>query len=473
MPYAPGPYPPPVAPPPPSGGGGNRKVVAIVAGIAAGLLVLCGGAVAAGLIVAQRIKPPQPPAPTASSSQDPIGPVAAGPIQWVPMEQGGTPLDSMWSELADEFAMATDLEVELEPVESTVFPTIMATRIAAGDVPDLYYSSGGARLRQQVEQGLVRDLTDDLADVIATIPPALVQPYTVDGRVYGLPYHAGGIGFWYNKALFAQAGLDPERPPRTWSDYLAVVNALKQANITPVALAGFDGWTSSFWYGCLAFRVAGVDEFKEAVEQRSLSENPDFLRAAQLLAEFVATQPFQPGFDSATYAGANGHAALVGTGQAAMELMGGWAPALYEVEVPGGLGDDLGWFPFPAVEGGKGSASDVYGDSGGFVVSADAPDGTVELLRFLHDEENYGRIIAADDSMIPVYQGFESTEGPDRTPLIQAIHEATVFQPVLDAEMPASAVGDLFRASQQLVLGKMTPEQALVQITDGWQAARD
>ena len=48
-----------------------------------------------------------------------------------------------------------------------------------------------------------------------------------------------------------------------------------------------------------------------------------------------------------------------------------------------------------------------------------------------------------------------------------------MFQPVLDAEMPASAVGDLFRASQQLVLGKMTPEQALVQITDGWQAARD
>ena len=52
-------------------------------------------------------------------------------------------------------------------------------------------------------------------------------------------------------------------------------------------------------------------------------------------------------------------AAAVGNGKAAMELMGQWAPSVQMDQSADkkGLGEDLGWFPFPTVAGGAGAAN--------------------------------------------------------------------------------------------------------------------
>ena len=39
-----------------------------------------------------------------------------------------------------------------------------------------------------------------------------------DGRQYAIPYDTDVRVLYYNKALFRQAGLDPDRPPKTWSE---------------------------------------------------------------------------------------------------------------------------------------------------------------------------------------------------------------------------------------------------------------
>ncbi len=104
-----------------------------------------------------------------------------------------------------------------------------------------------------------------------------------------------------------------------------------------------------------------------------------------LPTELVALQPFQTGFLAAGYATADGQAATVGNGKAAMELMGQWAPAVQRDNSAGkkGLGDQLGFFPFPAVDGGIGRITDVFGGGGGFAVGKDAPPAAVEFLRFI------------------------------------------------------------------------------------------
>jgi multiple sugar transport system substrate-binding protein len=43
----------------------------------------------------------------------------------------------------------------------------------------------------------------------------------LDGKTYGIPYRASSDGLIYNKKLFREAGLDPEKPPVTWDDVLA------------------------------------------------------------------------------------------------------------------------------------------------------------------------------------------------------------------------------------------------------------
>lgn len=50
----------------------------------------------------------------------------------------------------------------------------------------------------------------------------------VDGNHYGLPLDVHAMGMYYNKKLFRQAGLDPERPPRTRSEFVDAIRRMKK-----------------------------------------------------------------------------------------------------------------------------------------------------------------------------------------------------------------------------------------------------
>ena len=56
----------------------------------------------------------------------------------------------------------------------------------------------------------------DMADFI----PGLLEDLTLDGNVYALPYNRSTQGMFYNKELFAEAGLDPEAAPATWDEVI-------------------------------------------------------------------------------------------------------------------------------------------------------------------------------------------------------------------------------------------------------------
>jgi multiple sugar transport system substrate-binding protein len=53
------------------------------------------------------------------------------------------------------------------------------------------------------------------------------------GKLYGIPWTNGSAVWYYNKALFTKAGLDPEKFPTTWDELLKTCKALKDVNITP------------------------------------------------------------------------------------------------------------------------------------------------------------------------------------------------------------------------------------------------
>ena len=57
---------------------------------------------------------------------------------------------------------------------------------------------------------------EDMADFI----PGLLEDLTLDGNVYALPYNRSTQGMFYNKELFAEAGLDAEAAPATWDEVI-------------------------------------------------------------------------------------------------------------------------------------------------------------------------------------------------------------------------------------------------------------
>ena len=72
------------------------------------------------------------------------------------------------------------------------------------------------------------------------------------------------VGFFYNKDLFAKAGVDAHAI-KTWDDLLAAVKKLKAAGITPIIAGGADKWPLHFYWSHLAIRNGGKPAFDAAL----------------------------------------------------------------------------------------------------------------------------------------------------------------------------------------------------------------
>ena len=189
-----------------------------------------------------------------------------------------------------------------------------------------------------------------------------------------MPFNLGMVGLWYRKSLFEKAGI--EAPPATWAEFLDAVGKLKAAGVTPLAIGEKDKWPGMFWWANLSLRIAGMDALAKAGEDGSF-DSPGFVQAGEELKKLIDMKPFQDGFLAAPWDGAGGEAATVGNGRAAMDLMGQWAPSTFAANTKDGdkVLEDLGWFPFPTVDGGAGQASEQFGGGDGFAFGKDAPAG--------------------------------------------------------------------------------------------------
>lgn len=375
------------------------------------------------------------------------------------------PMMSEWAKMARQFEAAhPGVTFEITPLENEAFKTKLTTVIQAGDPPDIFHTWGGGVLFQQAAAGMVKDLSADVGGWRDALIPTALDAYTDEGKTYASAVDTGMVGFWYNKELFERAGV--RTPPATWTDYLEAVRKLKAAGITPIAVAGKEKWPGHYYWAYLAMRVGGLEALRQAAVDKKFS-TPDFVTAGDRLAELVALQPFQTGFLAAGYSTADGQAATVGNGRAAMELMGQWAPVVQRDNSAGkkGLGGKLGFFPFPAVDGGKGKVTDVFGGGGGFAVGKDAPPEAVEFLKFIAQPDN-ARIEARTAGVLPVVkEAQDAVTDPNLKLVGDALSRSTGFQLYLD-QAYAPAVGQQVNDSvAELLAGKASPEQVARAIT--------
>ncbi|WP_405927466.1 extracellular solute-binding protein [Streptomyces sp. NBC_00035] len=372
------------------------------------------------------------------------------------------PAKKLWAERAREFEAAhPDVKIKIVTLENEAYKSKMTALTTSGKLPDIYHTWGGGVLKQQVDAGLVEDLTDKVSSWTKDFVPAALAAYEFEDRSYAVPFDIGMVGFWYNKALFKKAKIDS--PPTTWSGYLDAVQALKDAGVTPIALAGKEKWPGMYYWAYLSMRVAGLEAMQKAATEADFT-GEGFVTAGQHLKDLVALEPFQKGFLGAAYSTPSGEAALMGNGKAAMELMGQWAPVV-QGDAGKGLGEDLGFFSFPAVEGGKGALTEVFGGGGGHAVRKGAPDAAVEFLKFFAEKE-FAEKLVKETGLIPVSKDARAAlTDPNLTAVSDALNTATGFQLYLD-QAYAPAVGQEINDSvAALIAGSKSPEQVTRSVT--------
>ncbi|MDX5376562.1 MAG: extracellular solute-binding protein [Halomonas sp.] len=366
-------------------------------------------------------------------------------------------------------AQNPEVDVVFEYIANEAYKTRLPTLLQSDQRPDIFYSWGGEGLRDQVEAGFVRDLTDEMQDGWQDLyPESAVRAFTLDERIYGAPLYATVVGFWANTALTEQAGVDIEAI-ETWEDLQRAVTTLRESGITPAVVGGQDGWPMHFYWGYLATRLAGGEGIEAAKQgENGGFEGEPFVRAGELLQSFVELEPFQSGFMATTYERAS---AMFGDGEAALHLMGDWDYIPSKERSMSGEGvpdEDLEFIRFPRVEGGAGN-DDSFGGMNGFAVTRDASDEAVDFLRFLLNEENQ-REAARLGIFVPVAHGSEEAlDTPYARKVAEILSESNFHQVFLDQALGTSVGATVNDISGDLAQGATTPEEAAARVEEAWQ----
>jgi raffinose/stachyose/melibiose transport system substrate-binding protein len=216
----------------------------------------------------------------------------------------------------------------------------------------------------------------------------------------------------------------------------------------------------------LAVRAGGQPAFDAAFNRTGSFADPAFVKAGELFKQLVDLNAFQDGFLGEDY---NAEAAHMGNGEAAMELMGQWAPGVQKDQSKDKKGlpeGTLGWFPFPSVPDQKGDSSDVFGGGDGFAFGKNAPDATIEFAKSLFTRDNIATAVTTK-GILPTVKGMDDlVTDPLLQTVLAARDNAKYYQLYYDQFLPPPVAQAVLDAVQGLSAGTMSPEEAAQAVED-------
>ncbi|MFJ3407999.1 ABC transporter substrate-binding protein [Promicromonospora sp. NPDC090134] len=293
-----------------------------------------------------------------------------------------------WEDTVAAFEEANPgVTINVQAVQNEEMDGKLQTALNSGDAPDIFMARGGGKLADVVEAGQVMDLSDSIDDATMTaVGDAGFSAFTVDGAIYGMPTAILPGGIYYSQDLFDEAGVSGT--PTTVEELDAAVSDLKAADIAPIALGAKDAWPAAHWYYFFALRECSQETLESAAASRSFDDEC-WLRAGEDLQALANTEPFNDGYlTTSAQQGAGSSAGLIANHKAAMELMGAWDPGVIASLTPDQKPlADLGWFPFPATDGGDGDPAAFMGGVDGYSCFVEAPPECAEFLNFFMQKE--------------------------------------------------------------------------------------
>jgi raffinose/stachyose/melibiose transport system substrate-binding protein len=274
-------------------------------------------------------------------------------------------------------------DVSIDIISSSTgdeYLTQVTTKMASGDAIDILQGWTLARMQPFAEAGRLLDLQSAFKadpEFRAFLQDDPLEATTFNGGVYGVPLELAVEGIFYNKAIFREVGIEV---PATYAEFVQAVKVLRAAGYIPIGLGNSEPWIGTIPYMMLVERIGGLDVYERTVMAGtgSWTEEP-FVAAAKELQNLIALGAFE--------ANVNGVPAVEGIarfqqGEAAMFFMGSWALPTFYAD----LGENLGFFNLPGMEGGKGSADHwliIPNQAISVSASSKHPDVAVDFLKFM------------------------------------------------------------------------------------------
>jgi multiple sugar transport system substrate-binding protein len=377
------------------------------------------------------------------------------------------PLEETFAkEIVAEWNSSHDVKVNAQPVPAgNSTEEVMLAAIAAKSTPDVLTNGAASAVPQYREGGALVNLSETFEDAESFLKErsgeeVLDQYRSDDGDLYQIPWKFNPVMLFYNKQMFKKAGLDPNKPPRTYSELLDAMGKLKDSGITPIQPSIDQTW----W-------------------QRLFDWYPLYLAAGdQLLLDEDATKPIfnneagreAMGFWREVYAKGYAPKATAeqdpfSQGKVALRLAGPWA--MPEMEKAGIL-KDVGVTTIPVPDDHAGDDVTTFADSKSIVMfqSSENKEASWEFIKFYLSPENEAKFLK-DTQEIPFRQNIVDLVGKeyfDEHPLLHAFAEQVGHTLDVDASPKLIDVFTIISQAYQsaAIYGKQPVDRALAEAED-------
>ncbi|MBI3039276.1 extracellular solute-binding protein [bacterium] len=198
----------------------------------------------------------------------------------------------------------------------------------------------------------------------------------IDGKYWGIPDQTTGLGLFYNKKLFRDAGLDPERTPKTWDEFVEFAKKLTNSEKGTFGFA----MENTLWWTLPFFNTFGAKVISEDGKSCSLN-SPEAIKAMEFKAGLFKAHKVEAG---AWRAGSVNPETGFLNGRYAMILMGPWNLAKY-ASSPIEFG--VGLIP----EGPSGTSTNVGGTDVVIFNSSKYPKESYNFLTFFTSPESQAK----------------------------------------------------------------------------------
>ncbi len=242
----------------------------------------------------------------------------------------------------------------------TNFKGQLLSQLIGGVAPDTFQLHAGLEVDQYSPGTYVVPLDDIYAaqGFDKVFPADLLTLLKYKGHYWGVPVniHRANV-LWYNKALFAKAGITTA--PATWDDFFAAADKLKAAGIAPIAFSAKDGFELNHVFETILIGKLGADGYRGLWTGKTSWKDAKVTDALNTFNKYIS----YANTDYAALGWANATAMII-NGKAAMNIMGDWANG----EFINAKFTDYGWAPVP----GNSGIFDALSDS--FALPAKAPN---------------------------------------------------------------------------------------------------
>ena len=201
--------------------------------------------------------------------------------------------------LADQYQKISGVKVRVELyAPSDVYSSRIRASAQTDTLPEIFGDLGEPwDLASYIKSGHVANLDPAMSAAGGAwkkefSPKALANntftsenQYGVTPGIYGAPIDVSNIQMLYNKDLFKQAGLDPEKPPLTWVEFIADWRQLKAAGISGLVSGWGETWMINCFANNYAFNVMGEKKVLDTYRGKVPYTDPDWVRVFSIFDE--------------------------------------------------------------------------------------------------------------------------------------------------------------------------------------------